>query len=357
MEIDPKPNDFSQYESHFAILLSAHGYILNCKIGAGGQAVVYLCESIRGSGTYAIKVGEQEDEHSIPAELQALQAVWNPHVINVYETFIDDGFRFMVLEYCPGGSLYDMVNSGPIPMDRLWGLGKQVIDALIACHQQGIAHLDIKPQNILLDKLGRAKLCDFGLASRVDIGCLSEQFKGSIAFLAPEILRKQHYDPFKADVWSLGVTFYVCASGHLPWPTKAAEFFAGVSRGLSDVDDDIPLAFGDLLRRMIVPDPSARCQLEELTPIFEQKCELSAKSQRFPSQYSLSRPHLTRYLPQLKQGGGPSMRRLSARATLGCRDFESLGAMLVLVRGNSPVPTRPTLLKPMASFQQKEDLE
>jgi serine/threonine protein kinase len=255
----------------------------------------------------------------------------------------------MVLEYCPGGSLFDMISDGPIPMARLWPLGKQVLDALIACHQHGIAHLDIKPQNILLDKFGRAKLCDFGLARRVEIGRLTQQFKGSVAFLAPEILRKQHYDPFKADVWSLGVTFYVCASGHLPWPTKAAEFFAGVSRGLSEVDDDIPPDFGDVLKRMIVPDPSARCQLAELAPIFEQKCEMCVKPLRFLSMRTLSRN-----LPVLKQPTGPSIIRLSARTAIACPQIESVPEVPPVVRGNASMPTRPLILRSLIKFRLKE---
>jgi serine/threonine protein kinase len=268
--------DFSAFHSLFTTVLSDHGYIYNSKIGSGGQAVVYLCQSNRDSELYAVKIAKSGDEATVPTELRALQNVWNPHVINIYETFIDSGFRFIVLEYCPGGSLHELLRRGAVPLDDLWVLGHQILEALTACHSVGIAHLDIKPQNILIDKNGRAKLCDFGLAI-FDNGELSHQFKGSAAFLAPEILRMVDYDPLKADVWSLGVSLYVTATGVLPWPTAAREFFAGAARGLPENDARIPAELADVLRKMVVPRPEARAPLSELAADFDRHCREIAR--------------------------------------------------------------------------------
>jgi serine/threonine protein kinase len=283
MEADTKGLELRRSRPLFAEILARQGYGLESEIGAGGQAIVYSCYRERDGEQYAVKIALAEDEVTVPAELLALQAVWNPNIINVYMTFISEGFRFIVLEFCPGGSLHDMIKEGPIPMGRLWPLGRQIVYALRACHTEGVAHLDIKPQNILIDKHGRAKLCDFGLAKRTDSGQLSNQFKGSVAFMAPEILRKHDYDPFKADVWSLGVTFYVCATGHLPWPTTAKEFFAGVARGLDHVDQSLPVDFAIVLKMMIIPDPQARARLIEVVPFFENKCEGQPKFARISS--------------------------------------------------------------------------
>jgi serine/threonine protein kinase len=279
-EPDTKSPAFAAFQPHFAKVLQEHGYLLALEIGAGGQAVVYRCQCIRDGEDYAVKITEAGDEKAVPAELEALQSVWNPHVINVYDSFVAGGFRFMVLEYCPGGSLLDHLRAAPIPMDQLWRLGRQIIEALIACHSHGVAHLDVKPQNILIDKFGRAKLCDFGLAWRKGCGAVSNQFKGSVAFVAPEILRKVDHDPLKADVWSVGVTLYVCATGRLPWPTTVKEFLAGVAKGLGETDDSVPSDFEQILRRMIVPDPNARASLTEIAQEFVAKCNRNAPPER-----------------------------------------------------------------------------
>jgi serine/threonine protein kinase len=221
-------------------------------------------------------------------------------VINVYETFVESNFRFIVLEYCPGGSLHDMLSEGPVPMDVLIPYGQQIVGALRACHSHGVAHLDIKPQNILIDKHGRAKLCDFGLAL-LDRGGFVKQFKGSVAFLAPEVLRHVDYDPFRADVWSLGVTLFVLATGHLPWPETPKEFFAGVVKGLGEVDENLPVGFLGLLRRMIVPEPNDRARLADLEGEFEKAVPLKALGGGKLMQTCRSAPHLGVSLSKMRR--------------------------------------------------------
>jgi serine/threonine protein kinase len=114
------------------------------------------------------------------------------------------------------------------------------------------------------------------------MGELSRQFKGSVAFLAPEILRKIQYDPFKADVWSLGVTLYVCATGHLPWGTKGSEFFAGVAKGLRNTEGLTP-DFAEILRMMIIPEPAGRCRLAELLVKVNEKLGEPVRMPRYSS--------------------------------------------------------------------------
>jgi serine/threonine protein kinase len=283
MEPDGKGAELRSYRALFERILADQGYTLESEIGYGGQAILYRCQHVRDNETYAVKIAREEDQVAVPAELLALQAVWDPHIINVYVSFTAEGFRFMILEFCPGGSLFDMIKDGPIPINRFWPLGKQIVDALKACHAEGVAHLDIKPQNILFDRHGRAKLCDFGLAKRTEGHHLSNQFKGSLAFMAPEIMRKHEYDPFKADVWSVGVTFYVALTGHLPWPTTMKEFLAGVARGLEGVDDNIPADLLGILKMMVEPDPAARLELNEVVPFFEAKCGNQSKFVRMAS--------------------------------------------------------------------------
>jgi serine/threonine protein kinase len=242
--------------------LAAHGYDYIADIGSGAQGVVYLCISRRDQREYAVKVGRT----TVTApELEILKSVCHPNVIYIYETFVESGYLFMVLEYCPGGSIADLALAGPIPCDLLYTFTEQVFHALQACHDAKIAHGDLKPQNILMNNNGRAKLVDFGLA-QVHQGDLSIQFKGSFAYLAPEVVRQDPFDPFKADVWSLGVTLYGMAAGKLPWPENLprSAFQEYISQGLREVDPVIPPDFANLLRHMIVADPAERPSLDQI---------------------------------------------------------------------------------------------
>jgi serine/threonine protein kinase len=244
-------------------ILSRHGFSFLSVLGSGGEGYVVQCHSDRRSEDYAVKIFSFPSD-SKPPEIVALESVWSPHVINVYETFQESNLCFIVLEYCPGGSLMDCVlRDGPIDYERLVPLSLEILAALRACHDRGIAHLDIKPQNILLDKLGRAKLSDFGCAQKCS-DSPSHQFRGSLAFIAPEVGKHCDYDPMKADVWSLGVTFYFCAAGQMPWAVNSEEFLRAHLYGLESADPIVNRDFLKILRRMIVANPSERASLDEV---------------------------------------------------------------------------------------------
>jgi serine/threonine protein kinase len=185
----------------------------------------------------------------------------------MYDSFVESKYRFIVLEYCPGGSLAEKLAAGPLAREELFSACVQLISALRACHSVRVAHSDLKPQNILLNRQGRLKLADFGLAN-VHQGDLSSQFKGSLAYIAPEVLRHELFDPFKADVWSLGVTFYVMATGKLPWPEnlRSSELYDCIVRGLPPLGDSIPHELASLLPQMVVPDPAQRLSIDQVDP-------------------------------------------------------------------------------------------
>jgi serine/threonine protein kinase len=245
-----------------ADILSLHGYNLVRHINTGSQGSVYLCRSHRDSLEYAVKVGKNR---ATIQELEALKTVWAPNVIYIYETFVEHGLTFIVLEYCPGGSLADLLRAGPVPRERLLAMCEQLTNALRACHSANMAHGDIKPHNVLIDKHGRVKLADFGLA-QVHENCASTQFKGSLAYIAPEVLLGEVFDPFRADIWSLGVTFYEMATGKLPWAEnlRPDEFYDHIIGGIRTIDPTVPKALADLMRMMVVADPAGRIRLDQI---------------------------------------------------------------------------------------------
>jgi serine/threonine protein kinase len=139
------------------------------------------------------------------------------------------------------------------------------------CHSRNVAHRDIKPQNILIGQNGLAKLADFGLSEVVAPGQQSSRFFGSRLFEAPEVIDRIRFDPFAADIWSLGVTMFWIASGKSPFETDDPRYFEdAVHLGITVRPGGLDTAFFKLLRQMIEPDPAKRITIHSIArhPLF-----------------------------------------------------------------------------------------
>lgn len=198
-----------------------HGYTLISKIGQGGFSVVFLVESMKYKKEFVIKVVNNIKLDETESEIKTLIKLDHPNIISIYEYFTDEEYIYIVLEYCPGGSMETYIKrNGILPKPILYQVCAHLLSALQLCHSLHIAHRDIKPANILIDQYGRPKLADFGLSTEFVDGESTNNFGGSRLYMAPEIIQKKAYDAFKADVWALGVSFYQMAVGVTPWPLE-----------------------------------------------------------------------------------------------------------------------------------------
>jgi serine/threonine protein kinase len=250
-------------------MMAQKGYVILSKIGAGRTASVYLIENPRWPARrFVVK---QVDLRAHPAargrELPILSSLDHRNVINIYQFFEEGGIGYFILEYCPGGSLMDLIKArGPLPPEQLYRFAREAATGLAYCHSQGISHGDIKPDNILLDAYQRCKLADFGLGQQVDPAVASTKFVGSLAFMAPEVLSRRAFDPFLADIWSLGVTLYWLARGKSPFRLDSPEtLLRDAQCGLSaKASAGLPWAFARLLHKMIEPNPESRIALADV---------------------------------------------------------------------------------------------
>lgn len=293
--------------------LTENGYALLRPIGKGGFGSVFLVFSNQYSIEFVVKVSDYKGSFKADSpnsgeldfnEINNLINLIHPNIINMYKYFTDDHYLYIVLEYCEGGSLKDLLSSqGRIRPPLLFNYCHQILTALKHCHDIQIAHGDLKPANVLIDKNQRLKLADFGLSkgfnrkfcSTVDaddttdndhsVGkngeILIKEFDGSIPYMPPELLQMQPYDPFKADVWSLGVTFYQLATGHLPWNYKnPKEMRMSINYGaFSFPNIKLPSSFCSILHKMIEVIPAKRATIDWLIeqPIFNQLPSVPAK--------------------------------------------------------------------------------
>ena len=206
--------------------IQAHGYSVLELVGQGGFAVCYKVHSSQYNRKFAMKIinlskldaqRKMGFRTSFLNETQALSRMTHPNIISLYDHFEEGEHLYLVLEFCDGGSLGDDLKKGIKFSDKdLIRYVSELALAINFIHKRLIVHHDIKPANILRDSFGRTKLADFGLAKEYKAP-QSEYFKGSVPYMAPEVLDRHTYDPFKADVWSFGVTVFQLTTGQLPF--------------------------------------------------------------------------------------------------------------------------------------------
>lgn len=241
-----------------------NGYKFLEKIGEGGFSQVYKVYHEKYQQIFCAKVMKYDQDEKnwtlFRSEMDSLVSLDHINIIRLYNFFKVDDRLYLILEYCPGGSLYDRVEkNGPLTGDELMNVTEQLVSGVQYIHQQRIAHRDIKPQNVLFDSHGRVRIADFGI-SKLGDGDKLCTFTCSAAYAAPEILGRKPYSPFAADIWALGVTLYYISHGKLPWPTSSFVLMTeAIEQGLVDIDwRVIEPEYAMLIKEMLKVNPSAR---------------------------------------------------------------------------------------------------
>ncbi|XP_051032307.1 putative sperm motility kinase W [Phodopus roborovskii] len=145
---------------------------------------------------------------------------------------------YVVMEYVPGKNLEMFLrNVAYLTEDEARPIFQQVVTAVHFLHQRLIAHRDIKLENILIDRAGNVKLCDFGLAIQLKEGQMLKESCGSLHYMAPEILAGKPYDGLAVDMWSLGVVLYVLVTGQFPYEERT---YHGMHKVISKTKYPLP---------------------------------------------------------------------------------------------------------------------
>lgn len=249
--------------------LSNNGYEYIDLIGSGAFASVYLCKSKQYNHQFAIKqvLKKNLSQH----EIDSLISLIHPYIIKLYVTFSDENYQYLVMEYCPKGTIKELDR---LEFDQFIFYAKQILEVLEYCHSQNIAHRDIKPENIFLDQYNHIKLADFGLSSKFQDQQLSNMKCGSLTFCSPEILSNSEFDPFKADIWALGISFYFMVTGHFPYENRNNQSLRDmiVNSQISFFNYKVDSQIQYLIRKMTTKNPLFRPSASQLLKfsIFQQ---------------------------------------------------------------------------------------
>lgn len=204
-------------------------------VGKGGMGAVYKARQPGLDRLVAIKIlpptvaADPAFAERFTREARALAKLSHPNIVAVYDFGKADGLYYFVMEFVEGANLRQLILDGGVAPQQALAIVPQICDALQFAHEEGVVHRDIKPENILLDKKGRVKIADFGLAkllgkeSAVGPGGRpvytltgTYQVMGTLHYMAPEQIEKPQSVDHRADIYSLGVVFYEMLTGELP---------------------------------------------------------------------------------------------------------------------------------------------
>ncbi|KYM87031.1 Serine/threonine-protein kinase 17A [Atta colombica] len=264
-------------------------YLVSCNVGVSADFLVRLCiaggkyatvrrcrERSSGRQWAAKFLRKRRRAQELRAEALHEVAVLDAaahcsRLVSLHQVFETNTEMVLVLELAPGGELQMILDRDEVPEERqVARLLKQILDGIAFLHSLNVAHLDIKPQNLVLT--GEfpdcdVKLCDFGISRYISHGADIREILGTPDYVAPEVL---NYEPISlaTDMWSVGVLLYVLLTGCSPFggDTKQ-ETFCNISRCRLDFPDDlfedVSEEARDLMRKLMVKDPNERLTVTE----------------------------------------------------------------------------------------------
>lgn len=225
------------------------GYQLLKKVGAGAMAVVYKARQLSLDRTVAIKVlprrlsRNAEFVERFYREGRAAAALNHNNIVQAIDVGEAGGFHYFVMEYVEGCTVYDELAAGKIYSEaEAIQIVRQVAEALLHAHERGIIHRDVKPKNIMLTRSRVAKLADMGLArAATDVeAAMAEAGRayGTPYYISPEQIRGEVNIDHRADIYSLGATFYHMVTGRVPFeaPTPSAVMHKHLKEPLTPPD-------------------------------------------------------------------------------------------------------------------------
>lgn len=259
-------------------------YRITAAIGAGGMGEVYRATDTKLGRDVALKVLPAEMASSperlarFQQEARAVAALNHPQIVTLYSVEESEGVHFLTMELVEGQPLDRQIPDNGLPVERVLEIATALADALAAAHDKGIVHRDLKPANVMLNRDGRVKVLDFGLAkitaregTKPSDSLLSTAMKtraglvmGTVPYMSPEQVQGQPLD-HRTDIFSLGVMLYEMASGRRPFQgSSSAELASAILRDtpplLGELRTDVPADLERIARRCLEKHPRRRFQ-------------------------------------------------------------------------------------------------
>jgi eukaryotic-like serine/threonine-protein kinase len=241
-------------------------------IGKGAQAHVYLARDQVLDRAVAIKVLNEQvakDQDALERFLREARLAARVHhaaCIAIFDFGEERGFTFMAMEYFKGRTLKELVKRQALNPYLALRIVRDVASALGAVHEAGIVHRDVKPTNVMVDRNGRVRLTDFGVASALGDQHTAGMMVGTMRYMAPEQARGKEVDA-RADIFSLGVMLFELLAGRAPFGGTLDDLIKRVTKPAPDLPDeiDVPRKVRAIVKRCMERKAAQRYQtMEEL---------------------------------------------------------------------------------------------
>ncbi len=246
-------------------------YKLDSKLGSGGMSTVYLARDETLERWIAVKLmhremSDQPDQlERFRREARSVAQVSHPNVVSVIDAGEDGGYPYIVFEYVEGETLKQRIDRlGRLPLDEAAAYAIEVGRGLAAAHVNKLVHRDVKPQNVLIDPEGRAKVTDFGIARELEADGLTKTGRvlGTTDYVSPEQAMGQGVDA-RSDIYSLGVLLYEMLTGSVPFEADSLVGVAmkHVNEPMPDLQErrpDASSALAAVIERATLKDPKKR---------------------------------------------------------------------------------------------------
>ena len=230
------------------------------RIGRGSQGSVYLAKDANLERYVAIKVFhpddpglDSSDQQQSLLEGRILSRLRHPNIVSIYEAGEYNGFAFLVFEYVQGQTLSQLLEQhGALSIPRACVLIGPILDGIAAAHSQGVVHLDLSPQNILVDRDDVPRIMDFGLSRPAGDPPRDQTIvTGTLRYMAPEHFSNDYIGPY-TDVLALGSTFYELVQGEpLMTGTSFAQVIDRITSGLVDLTKLLEQPLGERFKRFL----------------------------------------------------------------------------------------------------------
>merc|ERR1719410_1205638 len=258
-----------------------NNYLLLNKLGSGAYGKVRKAMNISTRQHVAIKIinkstlkrkrtirkGQAPSSlyDNVLQEIAIMKRVNHPNIVKLHEVIDDERKEklYIILEYLPKGSVMngDVKTEAITDYEKIRAYMRDIIMGLEYIHAIGIAHMDIKPENLLLDANDRVKLADFGVSTICDHGQGGKirKFSGTPAFTAPETTQNQPFTAWPLDVWAVGVTLFIFAHGRPPfYANSIVDLYDKIKDTEPEYDSKLPPGMLDLMKQCLVKDPEKR---------------------------------------------------------------------------------------------------
>jgi serine/threonine protein kinase len=208
-------------------------YVLAGTLGEGASCKVKLGVDPDDGSTVAIKIVRKNPiSHELPdvviRELAVLSKLKDngpqARLVNALDIYETPDHVYLIMEHVVNGELFERIEENVgLPLDYCHVYFMQLVSAVTQLHSLDICHLDIKPENLLLDHKGNLKLCDFGFAISSPVNGTYDGQQGSFPYVPPEVMAGEDpYDPRAADIWCCGMVLFVMCTGRMPWEMPCA---------------------------------------------------------------------------------------------------------------------------------------